>query len=224
MVTAAQAKQAVEEWEPTDSQGLPLLITSKLWPEEKKRVVDRALDLAREDPAHRRSAERGWSKVKYTVWFHEYWLRALDEEKSLAAGVAAAFAESDEKAEDEAEEEAEEEEEEEEEAEEVREEEEEAEDEEGDHEDEAAEPVSTPERRPRTDGDTKPLPRVESNTDTSDDDVNGRAEELNEKCTVEPPSTAHPAACGGFARTVTAAVVVFAVAVSLLRLHTGTEA
>ena len=97
MVTAAQAKQAVQEWEPTDSQGLPLLYTNKLWPEEKKRVVKRALDLAKEgDAKHRSSAERGWSKVKYTVWFHEYWLRALDEENTLAAspGVAAAFAES----------------------------------------------------------------------------------------------------------------------------------
>ena len=61
-------------------------------------------------------------------------------------------------------------------------------------------------------------------TDASDDDVNGLAEELNQKCTVEPPTTAHPAACGGCACTVTAAVVVVAAAVSLLRLHTGTEA
>ena len=222
MVTAAQAKQAVQEWEPTDSQGLPLLYTNKLWPEEKKRVVDRALDLAKGDAdhGHRRSAERGWSKVKYTVWFHDYWLRAQRKEESLAheeesldAAAAAVFAESDD----------------------------------DDKEDEATEPVTTPERRPRTDGDTKALPRIESNgdasesddvvaddseadeddggdTDASDDDVNGLAEELNQKCTVEPPTTAHPAACGGFACTVTAAVVVVAAAVSLLRLHTGTEA
>ena len=223
MITAAQAKQAVKEWEPTDSQGLPLLITNKLWPEEKKRVVDRALDLAKGDAdhGHRRSAERGWSKVKYTVWFHDYWLRAQRKEESLAheeesldAAAAAVFAESDD----------------------------------DDKEDEATEPVTTPERRPRTDGDTKALPRIESNgdasesdddvvaddseadeddggdTDASDDDVNGLAEELNQKCTVEPPTTAHPAACGGCACTVTAAVVVVAAAVSLLRLHTGTEA